>query len=42
MLKKEVGVTFILLVITIIVLLIVGTAVATAGISTYNESKVKI
>ena len=42
MLKKEVGVTFILLVITIIVLLIVGTAVATAGLSTYNESKVKI
>ena len=30
------------MVITIIVLLIVGTAVATAGISTYNESKVKI
>lgn len=42
MLRKENGVTFILLVITMFVLVILGTAAAAAGISTYKESKVKL
>ena len=42
MLRKENGVTFILLVVTMVVLVILGTAAAAAGISTYKESKVKL
>ena len=42
MLKKENGVTFILLVVTMVVLVILGTAAAAAGISTYKESKVEL
>lgn len=42
MLRKENGVTFILLVVTMFVLVILGTAAAAAGISTYKESKVKL
>ena len=42
MLKSEKGITFLVCVITIIVLIIIGTAVASAGISTYKNSKVKV
>ena len=42
MLKSEKGLTFLVCVITIVVLIIIGTAVASAGISTYKNSKVKV
>lgn len=41
MLKREDGITFWVCVITVIVLIIIGTTAARAGISTYNDSKVK-
>lgn len=42
MYKSEKGVTFMVLVITVIVLILIGSAAAGAAISTYKESKVKV
>ncbi len=42
MLKNEKGLTFLVCIITIVVLIIIGTAVTATGIATYKNSKVKI
>lgn len=42
MLKSQRGLTFLICIITIIVLIIIGAAATTAGIATYRNSKVKV
>lgn len=42
MLKNEKGITFLVCIITIVVLIIIGAAITATGISTYKNSKVKI
>ena len=42
MLKSQKGLTFLICIITIAVLIIIGAAVANAGITTYRNSKVKV
>lgn len=42
MIKSENGITFFLLIVTVIVLVIIGSAVAASGISTYKDTQVKL